>query len=178
MQLSHFDNRDFERGAPFLLETLWLAIQGLLFSTWLPGSRWRCQLLRLFGAKIGNDVNIKPMVCIKFPWRLIVGNNSWIGERVWIDNLAEVKIGSNVCVSQGAYICTGNHNFRDKTFKLMTAPVAIEDGAWVCAFAKIAPGVTIKRDSVVGLGSVLTEDTEENSIYLGNPAKFHKKRYT
>ena len=128
MQLSQFSNQDFNRGAPVLLEIIWLATQGFLFSTWLPGAKWRCWLLRIFGANIGKGVNIKPRAHVKFPWRLSIGNYSWIGEGVWIDNLNEVKIGNNVCVSQGSYICTGSHDYKNEHFRLITKPIIVEDG--------------------------------------------------
>jgi acetyltransferase-like isoleucine patch superfamily enzyme len=62
-------------------------------------------------------VNIKPSVNIKYPWLLEVGDHVWIGEEVWIDNLAKVRIGSNVCISQGAMLLTGNHDFTKSTFR-------------------------------------------------------------
>ena len=101
----------------------------MFVSSSIPGSAHRCFLLRAFGAKIGRGVNIKPRVKVKFPWRLIVGNHSWIGEAVWIDNLAEVEIGANCCVSQGAYLCTGSHDWNSRKFTLITKPIRVEDGA-------------------------------------------------
>ena len=98
MQLSKFNNEDFDRGRSRLIESCWRVVEGLLFNSWLPGSGWRVQLLRLFGASIGSGVVIKPHVRIKFPWKLSIGDYSWIGEEVWIDNLAEVSIGSNCCI--------------------------------------------------------------------------------
>ena len=154
----------------------WVIIQGLFVSSWLPGSNWRLMLLRLFGARIGKGVIIKPKIRVKFPWKLFIGDYSWIGEEVWIDNLAEVYIGDNVCLSQGAYICTGNHNYAKETFDLITKQVRIENGAWICAFSKIAPGITVKKNAVVGFGAVLKEDAEEGMIYLGNPAEPIKSR--
>ena len=121
-------------------------------------------------------MNIKPHVKIKFPWRLTVGDYSWIGEGVWIDNLDQVVIGSNVCMSQGVYICTGNHDYKDEAFRLVTKPVTIEDQCWIAAFSKITPGITVKRRSVISFGAVLTKDTKENSIYAGNPEEFVRIR--
>ena len=122
MRLDLYRNPHFPRGATRLTELVWIVLSGLLVASWLPGSGWRTFLLRLFGARIGQGVVIKPHVSIKFPWRLIVGNHVWIGERVWIDNLAEVAIGSNSCISQGAYLCTGSHDWSDSRFGLVTRP--------------------------------------------------------
>lgn len=176
MKLQRYDNRKFDRGSAVWIETLWGTVQGMFFSTWLPGSAWRVEILRIFGAKIGTGVNIKPHVRIKFPWRLSVGDYSWIGENAWIDNLDQVTIGSNVCISQGVYICTGSHDYKDETFRLVTKAVSIEDESWIAAFSKIAPGVTVRKRSVVAFGAVLTKDTRENSVYAGNPAEFIRSR--
>ncbi len=158
-----------DRGRAYWVEALWIVIQSVLFSLFLPGSRWRVLLLRLFGAQIGCVVVIKPGVRVKFPWRLAVGDYSWIGEDVWIDNLAQVNIGAHCCISQGAFLCTGSHDWRDPTFSLITQPIQIEDGAWVAAQAIVAPGVNIGMGAVLGLGSVATSNLEGGWIYLGCP---------
>jgi hypothetical protein len=89
---------------------------------------------------VGTGVVIKPHVRVKFPWKLYIGDHSWIGESVWIDNLAQVTIGSNCCISQGAYLCTGSHRWDRDTFDLVTKPIVIEDQCWVGAMARVAPG--------------------------------------
>jgi putative colanic acid biosynthesis acetyltransferase WcaF len=132
-------------------------------------------VLRLFGAKVGRGVVIKPSVHIKYPWRLSIGDNSWIGERSWIDNLDVVNVGSNVCISQGAYLCTGNHDW-DPRMGLVVKPSTVEEGAWIGAFARIAPGVTVRCNSIITLGGVLLTTTEPGGIYSGNPARRIKER--
>src|SRR5690242_9560833 len=88
-----------------------------------PFSGWKVFLLRLFGASVGKGVVIKPRVTIKYPWFLTIGNHSWIGENVWIDNLGKVAIGSNVCLSQGSMLLTGNHDYTKSTFDLMVKEI-------------------------------------------------------
>jgi putative colanic acid biosynthesis acetyltransferase WcaF len=129
--------------------------------------RW---VLRRFGARVGRGVLIKPSVHVKYPWHLEVGDNVWIGERAWIDNFVSVRIASNAVVSQGVYLCTGNHDWSDPGMGLMVKPITVEQGAWVGAFARIAPGVTVGARAVVTLGSVLLKDAQPNGIYTGNPA--------
>lgn len=174
--LEQFKKLQFDRGAPRWKEILWIVMSGLVFSSWIPGSAWRVWLLRLFGAKIGEGGIIKPYVKIKFPWKLEIGSFVWIGESVWIDNLDWVRIGNSVCISQGAFLETGSHDYKRDDFKLITKPIVVEDGVWVCAFAKISPGVIARRNSVIGFGSVLIKDTEEKFIYSGNPAEKVKER--
>ena len=133
-------------------------------------------ILVLFGAKLGKEVVIKQAVHIKYPWRLSVGDYSWIGEEVWIDNIVSVEIGSNVCLSQGAYLCTGNHDWAKQDFPLIVKPIIIEDGAWVGARAIVAPGIRLRSHSILTAGSVLTKDTEPYKVYSGNPAGYVKDR--
>src|SRR3954452_11502522 len=101
MRLDLYSPNGFNRGRPAWLEAVWLLVQPFLLSSSLPGSRVRVTTLRLFGARIGRGVTIKPHVRVKFPWRLQVGDYSWIGEDVWLDNLAEIRIGQHCCLSQG-----------------------------------------------------------------------------
>jgi putative colanic acid biosynthesis acetyltransferase WcaF len=159
-----------------LKKATWYFIN-ILFKSSIPYPyTFKVILLRLFGAKIGRRVFIKPCVNIKYPWFLEIGDNVWIGENAWIDNLCDVKIGDNVCISQGAYIFTGNHNYKKEAFDLMIAPINIDDGVWVGAKTIICPGITLKTHSIITTGSVLTKDTEPYKIYRGNPAVPYKDR--
>jgi putative colanic acid biosynthesis acetyltransferase WcaF len=174
--LGQYDNGSFQRGRVGLLEALWVAVQAVTVSCWIPGSAHRRWLLRLFGARIGRGVVIKPGVRVKFPWRLSIGNDTWIGEDVWIDNLAEVTIGSDACISQGSYLCTGSHDWTSSNFGLIVKPVSVGDGAWIAARSVIGPGVTVGECAVLSLGSTATKDLHAWSIYSGNPAQFRKRR--
>ena len=133
-------------------------------------------MLRMFGATLGQGLVLRPGLRVKYPWRLSVGDHTWLGEDCWIDNLAEVTIGSNVCVSQGAYLCTGNHDWSDAAFSLMVQPITLRDGCWVGARAVICPGVTLDECAVAAAGSVVTKDVPAYEIHAGNPAKFLRRR--
>lgn len=175
MLLNSYDNNSYKRGANFLKEILWILIS-IIFSSSIPGSLWRVIILRLFGSKIGTSVVIKPLVKIKFPWKLTIGNCSWIGENVWIDNLGNVTIGNNVCLSQAVYLCTGSHDWEKSDFRLIINPIFIEDKAWICAFSRIGPGVTIGEGAVLGFGSTTTQNLANWSIYKSSKCIFIKKR--
>ncbi len=142
----------------------------------LPISRIKIIIIRLFGAKIGKNVVLKPKVNIKYPWKLIIEDNAWIGENVWIDNLDMVTIGSNTCISQGALLLCGNHNYKKESFDLITGEIIIEKGVWIGARSIVCPGIRCKSHSVLTAGSVATKNLEEYSIYTGNPAVFIRKR--
>jgi putative colanic acid biosynthesis acetyltransferase WcaF len=176
MNLDSFDNSSFNRGASTIRQILWLVLDAILFSSSLPGSGWRCKALAMFGAQVGQRVVIKPGVRIKFPWKLTLGDDCWIGERVWIDNLDLVSIGSNSCVSQGVYLCTGSHDWSKPTFDLITKPILISEHAWVGAFCRVAPGVTVASGSVCAMGSVVTKSTVEWEVWAGNPCQKLKDR--
>ena len=162
-KLSQYKVTNYTRGAGFLQQVLWIFVSFFVCSG-IPGSSWRIFFLKRFGAIVGVGVVIKPRVRIKFPWKLAIGNYSWIGESVWIDNLDTVKIGSNVCISQGCYFCTGSHRWDRETFDLTTAQIVIHDGAWIAAFVRLAPGIVIGKDTVVTMGSVVTTDVHASTV--------------
>ena len=105
-----------------------------------------------------------------------IGDNTWIGESCWIDNLSSITIGSNCCISQGVYLCTGSHDWNKDTFNLLTKPIDIGDGVWLAAKSTVSLGVRIHPGAVLTLGSVATQDLEANTINQGNPAINIKKR--
>src|SRR3989475_2776872 len=141
MDLSIYDNSDFDRGAPRWKEAVWTLVRFLFFQNAFPWPSFlRCALLRAFGAKMGCDVVIRANVNISFPWRLTISDHVWIGEDVGILTLAPVTIESNVCISQRTYLCTGSHDFRREDFKLQGAPITVWEGSWIAAARFIAPG--------------------------------------
>ncbi len=156
---------------------VWFILNSFFLNNHLPiPVSIKVWVLRCFGAKIGKGVMIKPAVNIKYPWFLEVGDYSWIGERVWIDNFVKVTIGSNACVSQGALILTGNHDYSKPTFDFSAKSITIENGAWIGAKSVVCPGVRCKSHTVLAVGSIATSDLEAYSIYQGNPAQFVRKR--
>jgi len=175
--LSKFDNSWYKPGAGKIKQVVWYFTNALVFkSSWLPVSSVKVQLLRWFGAKVGTGVNIKPCVNIKYPWRLVIGENAWIGENVWIDNLGNVSIGANACISQGALLLCGNHNYKKETFDLVVGDIVIGDGAWIGANCTVCPGVTCGSQAVLSVGSVATKNLDAYAIYAGNPAVKNRDR--
>ncbi|WP_241988658.1 putative colanic acid biosynthesis acetyltransferase [Cryobacterium breve] len=121
-------------------------------------------LLRLFGATVGDNVLIRHRVRIHWPWKLVVGDNSWIGEEVWILNLEPVVIGSDVCISQGVLLCTGSHDRTSQTFEFDNAPIVVEDGAWIAARATVLRGSRIGHDSVIGATALVTGNVPARAV--------------
>ena len=175
--LSKFDNSWFKNGRPALRLALWHICSALFFLFHLSViSSFKVAILRMFGAKVGTGVVIKQGVRIKYPWLLEIGNDVWIGELCWIENHAKVRIGNNVCLSQGAMLLCGNHNYKKPTFDLMIGEIILEDGVWIGAKALVCPGVTCFSHAVLSVESVASHNLEAWTVYRGNPAVKQKTR--
>ena len=176
VDLSKFDNSWYHVGGRLKLITWYVANLIFIKNRFVTSSSFKSLILRAWGGAIGKNVTIKPGVNIKFPWMLAIGSNCWIGEGVWIDNIAPVKIEDNVCISQGAMLLCGNHNYKKQSFDLIVGDIVLEKGAWVGAKAVVCPGVTMHTHSVLTVGSVATKDLEAFAIYSGVPAKKVRER--
>jgi putative colanic acid biosynthesis acetyltransferase WcaF len=177
IDLGQFNNSWYHPGGSKLRRAAWFFVGlPLVRSAWLPSSGIRRALLILFGAKVGAGVVLRPGIRVKYPWFLEIGDHSWIGEDAWLDNLAPIQIGSNVCISQGAYLCTGNHDWTDPAFGLIVRPITVRDGAWVGARALLCPGVDVAEGAVAAAGSVVAGNLDAYTIYAGNPAAAVKTR--
>ena len=177
MRLDQYSVGDYTPGASLWKQLLWYFVGfPLVRSYFLPFSGLKVWLLRVFGAQIGQGVRLKPGIRVKFPWRLTVGDHVWIGEDVWLDNLASVTIGDQVCISQGVYLCTGNHDWSKPEFSLKPQPIVVEADSWLGAQSRVAPGVTIGQGAILTLGSVAVKSLDSMMVYQGNPAIAIKKR--
>jgi putative colanic acid biosynthesis acetyltransferase WcaF len=169
--LASYNNYPFNPGGNAIKRVVWFYLNALFLKTSIvPVNGFKIFLLRLFGAKIGSGTTIKPGVNIKYPWHLNIGNSVWIGENVWIDCLVPITLGNNVCISQGAILLTGSHNYKKTTFDLITKPIVLEDGVWIGAGAMVSPGVIAYSHAVLTGGSVATGNLDAYSVYQGNPA--------
>lgn len=169
--LAAYQNHNYQPGAGWLKRILWFYVSVLIFkNSFFPFSNLKVFLLRIFGAEIGKNVVLRHRLNIKYPWFLTVGDLTWIGEEVWIDNLVPIKIGSQVCLSQGAMLLTGNHNYSKQTFDLIIGEIVLENGVWIGAKAIVCPEVIAAEHSVLTAGSVATKNMEAYFVYQGNPA--------
>jgi putative colanic acid biosynthesis acetyltransferase WcaF len=168
--------KDF-RGKPGWYVQLWWIVQDTLFR-WSPQFMygWRRLLLRLFGAKVGKNVIIRPTAKITYPWKVKIGNYSWIGDDVVLYSLGEIVIGDNVVISQRSYICTGSHDYTKTDFPIFAKKIIIEDECWLATDVYVAPGVKIGRGTVVGARSSVFKDLPPGKICIGSPAKPIKDR--
>jgi putative colanic acid biosynthesis acetyltransferase WcaF len=174
--LSKYNNNWYKPGSA-IKRIVWFVLNALFIkNSFIPIYGFKRTLLRSFGASIGKGVVIKNGVNIKYPWFLEVGDFSWIGENVWIDNLGKVQIGAHVCISQGAFLLCGNHRFDRSTFDLEVRPIVLEDCVWIGAKAVVCPGVICGSHSVLAVGSVATKSLDSYGIYQGNPCNKIKKR--
>ncbi|MCM3670904.1 putative colanic acid biosynthesis acetyltransferase [Mesobacillus maritimus] len=178
IDLSRYNQGWYSRGRNGAIVLLWWFIQGTLFRFSVHNMyKWRNFLLKLFGAKVGKNVKIRSSAKFTYPWKVTIGDNSWIGEDVKLYSLDEIYIGDNCVISQESYLCTGSHDIKDPYFGLITKPIIIKDGAWVASDVFIYPGVTINQLAVAAARSTVIKDIPENEIHAGSPARFVKYRF-
>ena len=174
IDLSRYSNENPNKLKRLIWEVVWAVLFRPTPRWCLNG--WRCFLLRAFGALIGKGVRIQGGAKVWQPWRLKIGDNSWIDGGVSLYCVDDIKIGSNAVISEGAFICTASHDISSETFNLVTSPIEIGDSAWVCSRATVLPGVKVGAGAIIAAGSIVAKDVERWSIVAGNPAKFIKKR--
>lgn len=160
------------RGRPAWFVQLWWLVQATFFR-WSPQALygWRRSLLRLFGAKIGEGVIIRPTAEITYPWKLTIGNHCWVGDYATLYTLGEIEIGDNACVSQHCYLAAATHDYTRPTFDMLDKKITIEPEAWLATRVFVAPGVTIGRGAVVGACSAVFNDVPAMMVCTGNPAR-------
>ena len=175
-RLDLFDNSAYQPG-PLVARITWTFVSAWFFQTWIPWPNGlKRSLLRAFGAKVGQGVVVKPRVTIKYPWKLSIGDHCWIGEKVWLDNLGQVTLGNHCCLSQGALLLCGNHNYKKPTFDLIVGDITLEDGVWIGARASVTSGLTCDSHSVLLMGSTASSNLEARAVYKGNPAVLIRPR--
>ncbi len=165
------------RGRGVVTVQLWWIVQSSLFA-WSPqfAYKWRNFLLRMFGAKIGEGVIIRPNVRITYPWKLTIGDHAWVGDNAELYTLGEIYIGNHAVISQKSYLCTGSHDFQSEGFDIYQKPIVIEDEAWVATDVYVAPGVTIGKGAVIGARSSVFSNMPAGMVCIGSPAKPFKAR--
>jgi putative colanic acid biosynthesis acetyltransferase WcaF len=167
------------RGKPGWYVQLWWIVEALLFHTspqFMYG--WRRFLLRSFGAKVGANVIIRSSVRTQFPWKVSIGDNSWIGDDVILYSLGPIDIGKNVVISQKGYLCAGTHDYRIPEFPIESPSVYIEDECWLATDVFIAPGVRVGKGTVVGARSSVFRSLPPGKVCVGSPAVPVKDRET
>jgi len=165
------------RGRNAFIVQLWWIVQETLFRMspqFLYG--FRRSILRAFGAKIGKKVILRPTVRITYPWKVSIGDYSWIGDDVVLYSLGDISIGKNVVISQKSYLCAASHDYLKEDFPIFAKKVTIKDACWLATGVFVAPGVTIHEGTVVGSRSSVYKDLEENKICMGSPAKIIRAR--
>ncbi|MGA9378433.1 MAG: hormogonium polysaccharide biosynthesis acetyltransferase HpsU [Phormidium sp.] len=177
MDLRQYDQSNFDRGRSGWVILLWWLVQAIAFPL-TPHQLHapRNALLRLFGAKIGKGVVIRPTARFTYPWKVEIGDYSWIGDDVVLYSLDYIRIGSHSVISQECYLCTGSHNFEDSAFSLVTAPITIGNGVWVATDSLVGPGVEIGANTIVGARSSVFRTLPAGQVCWGSPCRPHHPR--
>ncbi|MDP1628609.1 putative colanic acid biosynthesis acetyltransferase [Parvibaculum sp.] len=146
-------------------QAAWFLVSALIFETAVPfPSGLKTALLRIFGARVGQRVVIRPAVSIKTPRLLSTGDHVWIGRGVVIDNDEEIVLGSNVCLSQQAMLISGSHDYHAPDFGYVGRPIVIADHCWVAARAILLAGTRLDKHCFVGPGVVFSGTLSSHSI--------------
>jgi putative colanic acid biosynthesis acetyltransferase WcaF len=177
VDLRLYDQSHFDRGRPNWWILVWWFVQALVFPLTPHNTNGiRCALLRLFGAKIGVGVVIRPTARFTYPWKVEIGDYSWVGDDVVFYSLNCIQIGAHCVISQKCYLCTGSHSFESRTFDLETAPIIVGNGAWIASDCFVAPGTTIGANSVIGARSSVFKDIPPEQVAWGSPCRPHYAR--
>ncbi len=172
IDLQKYDQAGYDRGRPGWYVLLWWFVQSIAFPVSPhPLNSFRCQLLRLFGAKIGKKVLIRPTARFTYPWNVEIGDSCWIGDDVVFYSLDRIRLGENCIISQKTYLCTGSHDIQDPTFKLIVAPIEIGNGTWLATDCFVGCGVQIGSNTVVGARSSVFTSLPAQYVCLGTPCR-------
>ncbi|MFC5405003.1 putative colanic acid biosynthesis acetyltransferase [Cohnella soli] len=178
IRLDLYEQRGYSRGRSGIYVMLWWFVQATLFRcSPQPMYRWRRMLLRMFGADIGQGVKIRPSARITYPWKVKIGDHSWIGDQAELYSLDAITIGRQCVVSQNSYLCTGSHDMVDPKFSLIVKPICVEDGAWIASDVFVYPGVTVGRMAVVAARSTVLRSVPAGEVHAGSPAKYLRPRF-
>ena len=171
-----------DRPASFTLRNrleraLWMVVW-IVFASWTPKvfRRWRCMLLRMFGAKLGNSTDVRASARVWLPAHLTMEAGALIGPGVICYNMAPITLGSGALISQRAHLCAGSHDFDEPDFQLVARPITIGAEAWIAAEAFVGPGVSVGDGAVLGARAAAFRDLEPWTVYSGNPAAKLRRR--
>lgn len=171
-RLDEWDDSGFDYGRPKLFVLLWFFCQVILFRlSPIPCYGFRRRLLKLFGCRLGKEVSVRPRARFHYPWRIEIGDYSSIGDDVWLYSVGAIKIGSHSIISQKSFLCTAGHNYDDQRFRTVVEPIIIGDGVWIAADVYVAPGVTIKDNTIIGARSSVFHDMPAGMICYGYPCR-------
>ncbi len=177
VDLRTYDLSNFKRGRSTWVVILWWLVQAIAFPLSLHNlNNFRCFLLRLFGAKIGKGVVIRPTARFTYPWKVEIGDYSWVGDDVVFYSVDRILVGSHCVISQKSYLCTGSHDIKDSSFTLITAPIIIGNGVWVATDCFIAAGINIGSNSVIGARSSVMKSIPARKVAWGSPCIAHYSR--
>ncbi|WP_353777088.1 WcaF family extracellular polysaccharide biosynthesis acetyltransferase [Winogradskyella sp. 3972H.M.0a.05] len=166
------------RGRSKVVVQLWRIVYVVFFRT-SPQFMysWRRFLLNSFGAKIGKGVIIRPSAQVTYPWKITIGDYSWIGDDVVLYSLGEIEIGANTVISQKCYICTGSHEYNSEDFSIFSKKITIGNKCWLATDVYVAPNISIEDNTVVGARSSVFKNLPKGKVCVGNPAKPIKDRF-
>jgi acetyltransferase-like isoleucine patch superfamily enzyme/glycosyltransferase involved in cell wall biosynthesis len=156
---------------------LWMLVRTIFFRpsfhNWYGFRSW---LLRMFGAKMGRAVRIRPTAMVEVPWNLDLEDDVIIGDYAILYSLGKITIGRGTVVSQYAHLCAGTHDYTSRKFPLLRPPIVIGQDVWVAADAFVGPGVTVGDRAVIGARATVMRNVAADQVMVGPNAIALKTR--
>lgn len=156
----------------------WYAVWRTMFKpTPIIGfDRWRCGLLRLFGAKVGRGVRVYPTAKFWAPWNVELGDHTTVGWDTELYSVGKITLEDYAQVAQYCFLSTGDHDISSEQLPVTQAPIRIGHKAWLSAKVSVGPGVSVGQYAVCGMRANVVKDVEPWAVVGGNPAKVISKR--
>lgn len=130
----------------------------------------------LMGLKIGKGSRICMKCIIMSPWNISIGANTMINEYVLLDGRGGLTIGDSCSISMWAILYTASHYSDSNEFQYYSKETKLGNCCWIGTRAVIMPGSVIRDRTIISVNSVFKGISDENAIYVGNPAKHVKVR--
>ena len=137
------------------------------------------KLLSLAGITIGKGSRVVGPIYIGGAANLNIGNDTWIGKNFEILGNGSVCVGDSCDIAPHVIFATGSHEISQDPLRRagqgISYKIIVEDGCWIGVRTTVVGNTIVHKGSVIGAGSLVNKNVEENTVCFGVPAKEHRK---